>query len=217
MQLRVVHALSLLLPSAVSPAVLRGEIAALPDGVRPPCPEAIVSLHEGALHLGRLVDGLHLSTVSGLQALPRRSDHLDAAGPHRAGVAETAPSHGDRHRRQCARFALCRPAAPVRATVPGRSARPPAQRRRLGQRRRRRASGTRPDRTNAAVGDDPGPDICATSATVPSTVTSKDRDRRAGRQWHRIDPQRGLSLRCGGSAARQAHQRPRVRSTVDRR
>jgi two-component system sensor histidine kinase BaeS len=58
---------------------LRGEIEALLDGVRPLRREAIVSLHEDALRLGRLVDDLHLLAVSDLQSLPCTFDELDAA------------------------------------------------------------------------------------------------------------------------------------------
>ena len=59
-------------------AVLRGEIEALVDGVRPLRPEAIVSLHEDVMRLGKLVDDLHLLAMSDLQSLPCRFDDLDA-------------------------------------------------------------------------------------------------------------------------------------------
>jgi two-component system, OmpR family, sensor histidine kinase BaeS len=59
-------------------AVLRGEIEALVDGVRPLRPEAIVSLREDALRLGKLVDDLHLLAMSDLQSLPCEFDDLDA-------------------------------------------------------------------------------------------------------------------------------------------
>jgi two-component system sensor histidine kinase BaeS len=68
-------------------AVLRGEIEALVDGVRPLRPEAIVSLHEDALHLGKLVDDLHLLAMSDLQSLPCRFDELDAVDLAQQSVA----------------------------------------------------------------------------------------------------------------------------------
>ncbi len=68
-------------------AVLRGEIEALVDGVRPLRPEAIVSLHEDALRLGKLVDDLHLLAMSDLQSLPCSFDDLDAVDLVRQSVA----------------------------------------------------------------------------------------------------------------------------------
>lgn len=50
--------------------VLRGDIEALHDGVRPLRPEAIAVLHEEVLRLNKLVDDLHLLAISDLQALP---------------------------------------------------------------------------------------------------------------------------------------------------
>jgi len=50
--------------------VLRGDIEALHDGVRPLRPEAIAVLHEEVLRLNRLVDDLHLLAMSDLQTLP---------------------------------------------------------------------------------------------------------------------------------------------------
>ena len=72
-------------------AVLRGEIEALVDGVRPLRPEAIVSLHEDALHLGKLVDDLHLLAMSDLQSLPCSFDELDAVDLARQSVARLQP------------------------------------------------------------------------------------------------------------------------------
>ena len=68
-------------------AVLRGEIEALLDGVRPLRPEAIVSLHEDTLRLGKLVDDLHLLAMSDLQSLPCSFDDLDAVAMVRRSVA----------------------------------------------------------------------------------------------------------------------------------
>ncbi len=59
-------------------AVLRGEIEALVDGVRPLTSQAMLSLREDALRLGSLVDDLHLLAMADLQALPCRPTELDA-------------------------------------------------------------------------------------------------------------------------------------------
>jgi two-component system sensor histidine kinase BaeS len=58
--------------------VLRGDIEALNDGVRPLRPEAIAVLHEEVLRLGKLVDDLHLLAISDLQTLPCRFAPMDA-------------------------------------------------------------------------------------------------------------------------------------------
>ncbi|WP_442777311.1 ATP-binding protein [Sphaerotilus montanus] len=50
--------------------VLRGDIEALQDGVRPLRPEAIAVLHEEVLRLNKLVDDLHLLAIADLQTLP---------------------------------------------------------------------------------------------------------------------------------------------------
>jgi two-component system, OmpR family, sensor histidine kinase BaeS len=59
-------------------AVLRGEIEALVDGVRPLKPEAILSLRDEVLQLGSLVDDLHLLAMSDLDALPCQFAEFDA-------------------------------------------------------------------------------------------------------------------------------------------
>lgn len=58
-------------------SVLRGEIEALQDGVRPTTPETLHSLHAEALHLGRLVDDLYQLSLSDLGALTYRKQNLD--------------------------------------------------------------------------------------------------------------------------------------------
>jgi two-component system sensor histidine kinase BaeS len=62
-------------------SVLRGEIEALQDGVRPTTAETLHSLHAEALHLGRLVDDLYQLSLSDLGALTYRKQNvpLDAA------------------------------------------------------------------------------------------------------------------------------------------
>jgi two-component system sensor histidine kinase BaeS len=59
-------------------AVLRGEIDALIDGVRPLTPKAIESLREEALRLGSLVDDLHLLSMADLKALPCYFEEFEA-------------------------------------------------------------------------------------------------------------------------------------------
>lgn len=58
--------------------VLRGDIEALHDGVRPLRPEAIAVLHEEVLRLNKLVDDLHLLAISDLQTLPCHMAEDDA-------------------------------------------------------------------------------------------------------------------------------------------
>jgi two-component system sensor histidine kinase BaeS len=58
--------------------VLRGHVEALQDGVRPLSPEAIDTLHEELLRIGKLVDDLHLLAVSDLKALPCHPGPADA-------------------------------------------------------------------------------------------------------------------------------------------
>jgi two-component system, OmpR family, sensor histidine kinase BaeS len=59
-------------------AVLRREIEALVDGVRPLHHQAMLSLQEAVLRIGALVDDLHLLAMSDLQALPCQFTKLDA-------------------------------------------------------------------------------------------------------------------------------------------
>ena len=58
--------------------VLRGEIEALVDGVRPLTAEAAISLREEVLRLGALVDDLHLLAMSDLNVLPCYFEEVDA-------------------------------------------------------------------------------------------------------------------------------------------
>ena len=59
-------------------AALRGEVEALVDGIRPLTAEAALSLREEVLHLGALVDDLHLLAMSDLNALPCQFEETDA-------------------------------------------------------------------------------------------------------------------------------------------
>lgn len=59
--------------------VLRGEIEALVDGVRPLNPQAMVSLRDDVLRLGVLVNDLHLLAMADLRALPCHFADADAA------------------------------------------------------------------------------------------------------------------------------------------
>jgi two-component system, OmpR family, sensor histidine kinase BaeS len=60
-------------------AVLRGEIEALLDGIRPITPETVRSLHAEALRLGRLVEDLYQLSLSDIGALSYRKEFLDVA------------------------------------------------------------------------------------------------------------------------------------------
>ena len=59
-------------------AVLRGEIEALLDGIRPMQAKAMQSLREEVLRIGKLVDDLHLLSLADLQALPCQIVPADA-------------------------------------------------------------------------------------------------------------------------------------------
>ncbi len=59
-------------------AVLRGEIEALVDGVRPMTKAAMTSLQEDTLRLGALVEDLHLLAMADLQSLPCTFEDTDA-------------------------------------------------------------------------------------------------------------------------------------------
>lgn len=59
-------------------AVLRGEIEALIDGVRPLNKQAMTSLHEDTIRLSALVDDLHLLAMADLQSLPCEFQVTDA-------------------------------------------------------------------------------------------------------------------------------------------
>lgn len=58
--------------------VLRGDLEALQDGVRPLRLDAISVLHDEVLRIGKLVDDLHLLATSDLQALPCHFAPADA-------------------------------------------------------------------------------------------------------------------------------------------
>lgn len=58
-------------------AVLRGEIEALQDGVRPMGTEALQSLHGEVMHLGKLIEDLYQLTLSDLGGLVYRMEPLD--------------------------------------------------------------------------------------------------------------------------------------------
>jgi len=60
-------------------AILRGEIEALQDGVRPTGPEALASLHGEIMQLTRLVEDLYQLSLSDLGALTYRKSELDLA------------------------------------------------------------------------------------------------------------------------------------------
>lgn len=61
-------------------AVLRGEIEALQDGVRPTNSQTLAGLHGETLHLGRLVDDLYELSMSDIGALSYRKVTVDVLG-----------------------------------------------------------------------------------------------------------------------------------------
>lgn len=70
--------------------VLRGDIEALVDGVRPLTAQAVTMLREDVLRLGRLVEELHLLAIADLQPLPCHFGHADAAQIVREAVQRHA-------------------------------------------------------------------------------------------------------------------------------
>jgi two-component system sensor histidine kinase BaeS len=72
-------------------SVLRGELEALQDGVRPLTPEAVDSLHADTLRLGRLVDDLYDLARADLGALQYRKREVDAVALLRADLEAMAP------------------------------------------------------------------------------------------------------------------------------
>ncbi|MBU5614995.1 ATP-binding protein [Geomonas azotofigens] len=58
-------------------SILRGEIEALQDGVRPLGPESMRSLHAEVMHLGRLVEDLYQISMSDIGALNYRKEPVD--------------------------------------------------------------------------------------------------------------------------------------------
>jgi two-component system sensor histidine kinase BaeS len=58
-------------------AVLRGEIEAMQDNVRPATPEALASLHAETMRLGRLVDDLFQLSMSDIGALTYQKEELN--------------------------------------------------------------------------------------------------------------------------------------------
>ena len=67
-------------------AVLRGEIEAIQDGIRPMNRESVGSLHQEVIRLGRLVDDLYQLSLSDVGALSYRKENVDLAALLR-GVA----------------------------------------------------------------------------------------------------------------------------------
>lgn len=67
-------------------SVLRGEIEALQDGVRPLDQKAMSSLHAEVMHLGRLVDDLYELSMSDVGSLKYRKTTIDPAALLRESV-----------------------------------------------------------------------------------------------------------------------------------
>ena len=68
-------------------AVLRAEIEALQDGVRPTTSDSIRSLHGEVLRLNRLVDDLYQLSLSDLGGLTYRKEEVDLAALIRTAIA----------------------------------------------------------------------------------------------------------------------------------
>lgn len=77
-------------------AVLRGEIEALIDGVRPMQETALHSLREEVLRVGKLVDDLHLLSLADLQALPCHVESADALAQVQGLVARYQKRFADK-------------------------------------------------------------------------------------------------------------------------
>jgi two-component system sensor histidine kinase BaeS len=77
-------------------AVLRGEIEALLDGIRPITPERIRSLHGETLRLHRLVEDLYQLSLSDLGALTYRKEPLDPADLLRRVIETYRPAFQDK-------------------------------------------------------------------------------------------------------------------------
>lgn len=78
-------------------SVLRGEIEALQDGIRPTNPEALQSLHAEVLHLGRLVDDLYQLSLSDLGALNYRKNTLDLTAALREALLPFQPRFANKN------------------------------------------------------------------------------------------------------------------------
>jgi two-component system sensor histidine kinase BaeS len=72
-------------------AVLRGELEAVEDGLRPLSPELVASLQEEVATLGKLVDDVYELSLSDVGALSYRMAPVDVAALLRASLAGFAP------------------------------------------------------------------------------------------------------------------------------
>ncbi len=86
-------------------AVLRGEIEALQDNIRPVTPEALSSLHAEVMQLDRLVGDLFQLSLSDMGALAYRKENLDLA----ALLGETVESFRTRFSEKAISIILNRP------------------------------------------------------------------------------------------------------------
>ncbi len=78
-------------------AVLRGEVEAVQDGVRPLTPQTMDGLHSEILHLSRLVDDLYELSLADIGALTYRKENLDfgvLVGQAVQSFQEKFSSHG---------------------------------------------------------------------------------------------------------------------------
>ncbi|GAB4374017.1 MAG: ATP-binding protein [Deltaproteobacteria bacterium] len=77
-------------------SILRGEIEALQDGIRPLSPEAIGSLHAEVLRISRLVGDLYDLSLSDLGAMEYRKSDIDLLEPLREAIELFRPDFGSK-------------------------------------------------------------------------------------------------------------------------
>jgi two-component system sensor histidine kinase BaeS len=78
-------------------AVLRGELEALQDGIRPLTAEAIDSLFGDVMRLNRLTDDLYQLSLSDQGALSYRKDHVDPVAILKEDLAALTPEFQNKH------------------------------------------------------------------------------------------------------------------------
>lgn len=88
-------------------SVLRSEVEALLDGVRPATPDSIYSLHGEVMRLGRLVDDLYQLSMSDLGALTYKKEIVDLGQL----LAEDLAAYGEKFRDKGIRFSTGLPEA----------------------------------------------------------------------------------------------------------
>ncbi|OEU73642.1 MAG: hypothetical protein BA869_08280 [Desulfuromonadales bacterium C00003107] len=77
-------------------AVLRGEIEALQDGVRPQSPQSLTMLHDEVMHLNRLVEDLYQLSLADINALSYRKEPADLGETLRQAIEPFRGEFADR-------------------------------------------------------------------------------------------------------------------------